>query len=215
MSTLLDMITDLDDPRTKLYIEQFFSPSDITNKNYKNYFNDKDLSAIRNMVYSSLEHDPKRRHVTPGQYYGDDSPEARIVGSLGGFGFKINEDDGSIDIIDKYDWGPEYSEDAYIGRDSGRNVGFSDIIKYLQTSAQEDNSSIFSLPDERYLQLAEMVGNAYGPREKPNKGPKTIVDALGIRPLSRNIKFNIPTPEMEDESYLGDSNNRVGLGRLF
>jgi hypothetical protein len=207
----------ISDPRVRMYLEQFTfggKPEDITNKNIKEYFSEKELKILEDVVkrkgsdegtikyddYFDLPLDVRTGKRKPTdtelkQYQKDFKKTQTLRDTLGGFSFEKNPDTGEVIVKDVYDWGKEYGETGHTGDDStmgiakgGRNVTGFETIK--------------GLPKRSIKKSLEMFANAYGPREiNDNPETQTIVDVLGIRPKPRkiNYKFNVGEDEATEE----------------
>ena len=207
------------DPRVRMYLEQFTfgsKPDDITNKNIKNYFTEKELQLLKNIIkrkkgdegtisYNDYFRVPsevleKKRGLTSEEeeiYHKDFEKTTNLRDTLGGFSFKRNPKTGEVTLSDTYDWGKEYGRMGHTGTDdtmgiatSGRNVTGLETIKGLPTRDWRDS--------------LEMLANAYGPREiNDNPETQTIVDVLGIRPKPRKISYTYKDKEVEEFSLGG------------
>ena len=224
-----DIPSDIfNDPRVRMYLEQFTfgsKPDDITNKNIKNYFTEKELQLLKDIIkrkkgdegtisYGDYFRIPsevreKKRGFTPEEeeIYNQDTKETQqLRDTLGGFSFKKNPQTGEIKLSDVYDWGKEYDKMGHTGQEAtqgiatgGRNVTGLETIKGLATRDWRDS--------------LEMFANAYGPREtNDNPETQTIVDVLGIRPEPRKISYTYKDKEKDGNVM---SYNQGGLAEMM
>ena len=110
----------------------------------------------------------------------------KLFNTLGSYNYKFNRpsaptfDNASIDITDRYDWNPTYSEGGYGGNEDVNPLMFGKFLWNVRPRRLGGSGFDFA-------NTAEMAGNLFGHRASEGKG--------------RNVNLNIPVSNETIRNY--------------
>ena len=110
----------------------------------------------------------------------------KLFNTLGSYNYKFNRpsaptfDNASIDITDRYDWNPTYSERGYGGNEDVNPLMFGKFLWNVRPRRLGGSGFDFA-------NTAEMAGNLFGHRASEGKG--------------RNVNLNIPVSNETIRNY--------------
>jgi hypothetical protein len=110
----------------------------------------------------------------------------KLFNTLGSYNYKFNRpsaptfDNASIDITDRYDWNPTYSEWGYGGNEDVNPLMFGKFLWNVRPRRLGGSGFDFA-------NTAEMAGNLFGHRASEGKG--------------RNVNLNIPVSNETIRNY--------------